>query len=129
MRSGGIEAESVESCFQRWGQQGRVVAVGRGDPTPMGMPWPSTASERSVPCFPLSTEDRPATCPPQGALTMQPSTHMRVGPGAHHLVVCSQCGALQGGEDACGDPIVPAPPDGGGRAGVVCDPVVRGAQD
>lgn len=97
--------------------------------TPMGMPWPSTASERLVPCFPLSTGDRPATCPAQGALTMQPSTHMRVRPGAHHLVVCGQCSVLQGAEDACGDPLVPAPPDGGGRAGVVCDPVVRGAQD
>ena len=33
---GGIEAESAESCFQRPGQQGRVVAVGRGDHNPYG---------------------------------------------------------------------------------------------
>src|SRR3954453_19869949 len=39
-----------------------------------GMPCPSVATERFMPCLPRSTGERPATSPPHGALVMAPST-------------------------------------------------------
>ena len=41
---------------------------------PSGMPLASTAIERLMPRFPLSTGLLPALSPPQGALVMQQST-------------------------------------------------------
>jgi hypothetical protein len=42
--------------------------------TPSGMPLASTATERLMPRFPLSTGLLPAFSPPQGDLVMQQST-------------------------------------------------------
>jgi hypothetical protein len=56
-----------EQNGESWWLAGAVVA-------PTGMPEASTAIERLMPCYPLSTEFLPAFCPPQGALVRHPST-------------------------------------------------------
>lgn len=60
--------------LQRRPQQRRAVAVGRSGHAAQRDPRPSVSKDLLVPCFPRSTGDRPAACPPQGALTRQPST-------------------------------------------------------
>jgi len=73
--------------------------------TPTGIPWPSVITERLVPCLPRSTGEGPAAWPPQGALTMQPSTHRSPLAQADDLVVGLQSSLPAGGEHPGGDPL------------------------
>src|SRR3954454_13253456 len=104
--------------------RGEALRCAPAPTQPIGIPVASTSRERLVPCLPRSTGDLPAASPPQGALTMQPSTVISPRSSPTRRVVGLQRDVLEPIEDPGLDPLITPLADRGRRARAVGDPRV-----